>query len=73
MEVVRQRHGLATTDDAYRLVTKHVPLRRPAEADEVANVACFLASDEASMMCGAVITVDGGATAVDLPTLAFAD
>ena len=73
MEVVRRRHGLATIDDAYRLVTKHVPLRRPAEADEVANVACFLASDEASMMSGAVITVDGGATAVDLPTLAFAD
>jgi NAD(P)-dependent dehydrogenase (short-subunit alcohol dehydrogenase family) len=73
MEVIRRRHDLPTTQEAYRLVTKHVPLRRAAEADEVANVACFLASDEASMMSGAAVVVDGGASAVDLPTLAFAD
>ncbi|MCC7461025.1 MAG: SDR family oxidoreductase [Gammaproteobacteria bacterium] len=73
MEVVRQRHKLASTDEAYQLVTRHVPLRRPAEADEVANVACFLASSEASMMCGSVVVVDGGAGTVDLPTLGFAD
>lgn len=73
MEVVRQQHKLATIDDAYKLVTQHVPLRRAAEPDEVANVACFLASGEASIMCGAVVVVDGGAGVVDLPTLAFAD
>lgn len=73
MEVIRDKHGLRTIDEAYALVTKHVPLRRPAEADEVANVACFLASPEASMMSGSVVVVDGGAGSVDLPTLAFAD
>lgn len=73
MEVVREKHLLGSIDEAYALVTKHVPLRRPAEPSEVANVACFLASPEASMICGAVIAVDGGAGAVDLPTLAFAD
>jgi meso-butanediol dehydrogenase / (S,S)-butanediol dehydrogenase / diacetyl reductase len=73
MDVVRKMHGLRTTDEAYALVTKHVPLRRPAEAVEVANVACFLASSDASMMSGSVVVVDGGAGAVDLPTLAFAD
>ena len=31
----------------------------------------FLASGQASAVTGAVITVDGGATAVDLPTIAF--
>ena len=40
-------------------------------ADEVSNVICFVASPEAVMMNGSVITVDGGASVVDLPTLAF--
>ena len=31
----------------------------------------FLASSHASAVTGAVITVDGGATAVDLPTIAY--
>lgn len=73
MEVVRERCKLASIDEAYAEVTKHVPLRRAAEATEVANVACFLASPEASMMSGSVIVVDGGSGSVDLPTLAFAD
>lgn len=72
MDVIRQKHQLQTTDEAYALVTRDVPLRRPAEAAEVANVACFLASAEAAMMSGSVVMVDGGASAVDLPTLAFA-
>lgn len=73
MEEIRAKHGLASTEEAYRLVTRHVPLRRAAEPDEVASVACFLASEEAAMMTGSVVVVDGGAGAVDLPTLAFAD
>jgi NAD(P)-dependent dehydrogenase (short-subunit alcohol dehydrogenase family) len=73
MEVVRERYKLGSIDEAYAEVTKHVPLRRAAEATEVSNVACFLASSEASMMSGSVVVVDGGSGAVDLPTLAFAD
>jgi meso-butanediol dehydrogenase/(S,S)-butanediol dehydrogenase/diacetyl reductase len=56
---------------AYREATRHVPLRRPAEPDEVAAAALFLASGEASYVSGAVLTVDGGMTAVDLGSLAF--
>ena len=64
--------GKATSvEDAYKLVTKDVPLGRPASAEEVASVVCFLASPDAAMVNGAVVTVDGGATTVDLPTLAF--
>lgn len=36
------------------------PLRRAAQADELANVALFLASDQASYVNGQAIAVDGG-------------
>lgn len=41
-----------------------IPMQRLGEAREVANVALFLASDEASYITGAGILVDGGMTAV---------
>lgn len=41
-----------------------VPLRRVGEAEEVAQAAVFLASDESSYMTAAEIVVDGGATGV---------
>lgn len=39
-------------------------LGRAAEADEIAEVISFVASDKASYMTGAVIPVDGGRTAI---------
>jgi NAD(P)-dependent dehydrogenase (short-subunit alcohol dehydrogenase family) len=41
---------------------KRVPLLRWGSADEIANVACFLASDMASYVTGQTIKVDGGMT-----------
>lgn len=38
----------------------NIPLQRIAEPDEVAKVSLFLASDDASYLCGAEIAVDGG-------------
>ncbi len=40
-----------------------LPQQRMATADEVAQVICFFASDHASYVSGAVVPVDGGATA----------
>jgi len=57
--------------DAYELVTALVPQRRPASADEVAAVVCWLLSGAASYLNGAVIPVDGAAGAVDVGTIAF--
>jgi NAD(P)-dependent dehydrogenase (short-subunit alcohol dehydrogenase family) len=57
--------------DAYELVTALVPQRRPATAAEVAAVVVWLLSDQASYVNGAVIPVDGSASAVDVGTVAF--
>ena len=57
---------------AYALATANVPLRRPADPDEIAAVCLFLASEAASYVTGAVIVVDGGLSAVDVGTIPFA-
>jgi 3-oxoacyl-[acyl-carrier protein] reductase len=41
---------------------QRVPLQRLGTPEEIANVYCFLASDEASYLNGAVIEVSGGMT-----------
>ena len=46
-----------------RLVAR-APLGRMGRPEEIASLACFLASDESSYMTGTVIPVDGGTSAV---------
>jgi meso-butanediol dehydrogenase / (S,S)-butanediol dehydrogenase / diacetyl reductase len=70
MQPLMRKHGI-TLDQAYALVTSHVPLRRAASPDEIASVCLFLASEEASIVSGAAIVADGGSSIVDVPTLAF--
>jgi NAD(P)-dependent dehydrogenase (short-subunit alcohol dehydrogenase family) len=45
---------------------------RAASPEDVANAVLFLASPMAAMVTGSSLMVDGGASAVDLPTIAFA-
>ena len=59
-------------DEAFALVTRDLPLRRAAEPSEIAAVCLFLASEEASFVTGAVVVADGGSTALDVGTIAFA-
>jgi meso-butanediol dehydrogenase / (S,S)-butanediol dehydrogenase / diacetyl reductase len=53
-----------STQDAYRHVTKHTPLRRPATAEEVASCCLFLASDASSIVTGTALIADCGLTAI---------
>jgi NAD(P)-dependent dehydrogenase (short-subunit alcohol dehydrogenase family) len=50
-------------EQAMALLTGRQLLKRYARPEEIANVAVFLASDEASFMTGAVIPVEAGHTA----------
>jgi meso-butanediol dehydrogenase/(S,S)-butanediol dehydrogenase/diacetyl reductase len=70
MEEVMERRGI-DRDEAYRLVTEHVPLGRAATADEIAACCLFLAGPEASIVNGASLLADGGQLAVDVAALAF--
>jgi glucose 1-dehydrogenase len=43
-------------------VEEHIPMQRAGDADEMAGVTCFLASDMAAYITGQTIFVDGGLT-----------
>jgi NAD(P)-dependent dehydrogenase (short-subunit alcohol dehydrogenase family) len=54
----------ATEEEVLAQGQARVPLRRYASAQEVADVALFLASERSSYVTGALIPMDGGSNAV---------
>lgn len=66
MEQLLQRQSIdrrIPLDELRANAARDIPLRRVAEAEDVANLAAFLASDRAAMITGCTIPVEGGATA----------
>jgi 3-oxoacyl-[acyl-carrier protein] reductase len=59
---VKTRMTAAIPEHVMARLLERIPLRRMAEADEIAAVHVFLASDEASYITGQVLWVDGGLT-----------
>ena len=54
---------LGGLEKVYESIDSFQPIGRPGEPREIANVALFLASDEASFLTGSVVLADGGMTA----------
>jgi meso-butanediol dehydrogenase/(S,S)-butanediol dehydrogenase/diacetyl reductase len=48
------------TEQLLAKIAATVPMGRLADPDEIARVVCFLASDDASYMTGAMVSVDAG-------------
>jgi NAD(P)-dependent dehydrogenase (short-subunit alcohol dehydrogenase family) len=57
------RQGISA-EEYYRQAAKDIPLGRVGEAEEVASVIAFLASDAASYVTGTSINLDGGISGV---------
>lgn len=55
---------LLKDEQAAKELLETTVLNRPAEPEEVANGALFLASDESSFMTGSELVIDGGYTAI---------
>jgi NAD(P)-dependent dehydrogenase (short-subunit alcohol dehydrogenase family) len=49
--------------DSVQKLLDHIPLGRPAQPEEIAHAALFLAAPESSYINGHILTVDGGWTA----------
>lgn len=62
--------GADALDSAYVSATRFTPLRRPAAPDEIAEVIAFLSSPRSAVITGAVITADGGVSAIETGCIA---
>ncbi|MEH6469848.1 MAG: SDR family oxidoreductase [Halopseudomonas sp.] len=70
MMILAINKGISVAE-ATEATTRHLPLRRMAEPDEIASCAEFLGSDDSSFITGSVLVADGGGAAVDVGTLVF--
>lgn len=58
--LARERPELTADEHMRDRAETLIPLGRPAEPEEMASVAAFLASDDASYMTGQIVCADGG-------------
>jgi NAD(P)-dependent dehydrogenase (short-subunit alcohol dehydrogenase family) len=61
--IVTELSGGREAIEKFPQLVEGAPMRRAGEPEEVAELACFLTSDRAPFLTGAVIPIDGGLTA----------
>jgi NAD(P)-dependent dehydrogenase (short-subunit alcohol dehydrogenase family) len=61
LDEMQQRYGISR-EEASAQASSHLPIGRPIEPTEVADLVLFLSSPRAAAINGAVIPVDGGTT-----------
>ena len=62
--VQRAKRTDVRIEDYYKAHEKEIPIGRVGEAEEFANLACFLVSEQGSYITGTAINVDGGRSPV---------
>ena len=62
--VQRAKRENIALDEYYKAHQKEIPIGRFGEAEEFANLACFLASEQGGYIAGTAINVDGGRSPV---------
>jgi len=62
--VQRAKRNNIPLDEYYKAHEKEIPIGRPGEAEEFANLACFLVSEQGGYITGTAINVDGGRSPV---------
>ena len=55
--------GILDDDDLLKKFKDRIPMQRPAEPEEIADVIYFLSSHDARFVNGVVLPVDGGLSA----------
>lgn len=63
LRLLADREGISR-EEARAKLEREAPMRRLGRAEEIADVALFLASDRASYVAGALVSVDGAQNAV---------
>jgi NAD(P)-dependent dehydrogenase (short-subunit alcohol dehydrogenase family) len=62
-ENLLKSYGKSDVDNTKEALLKGYPMKRMGTTEEVANLVAFVASDEASYLCGSIVVLDGGRTA----------
>ncbi|MGD2145197.1 MAG: SDR family oxidoreductase [Anaerolineae bacterium] len=60
-------------DGVFSCISSMVPLRRTADATEIAGICSYLASDDSTFMTGSALLIDGGAAIVDVSGAALSN
>jgi NAD(P)-dependent dehydrogenase (short-subunit alcohol dehydrogenase family) len=60
-------------DGVFARLSANVPLRRIASPEEMTGICVYPASDDSSFMTGCVLTMDGGASIVDVSGAALSN